>query len=113
MDQHQESPSPVELAAVVGSFVAGLTTLTIQLFPFALPLLILVIAPLALIGLVAAVLVLPILLPLWLGRRILLARRRRREQHPAAPDESISSRQGTSGARGPRPIARPPSAGRA
>jgi hypothetical protein len=107
MDQHSETPSLAELAGVAGGFVAGLTTLTIQLFPFALPLLILVIAPLAVLGLAAALLVLPILLPLWLGRRLLRALRR--------PHESVSPlpAEGTNGARAPRPIGHPPSAGRA
>lgn len=57
--------------------VVGLTTLTIQIFPFALPLLILVIAPLAVLGLAAAVLAIPIVLPLWLGRLALRALRGR------------------------------------
>lgn len=84
--------------------VVGLTTLTIQIFPFALPLLVLVIAPVAVLGLAAAVLLLPILLPLWLARLILSALRRRSEErravtllsHPtrreAAPHRQGSSR---------------------
>jgi hypothetical protein len=102
MDQHSETPSAAELAGVLGAFVAGLTTLTIQLFPFALPLLILVIAPLAVLALAGLLLALPIVLALWLGRRVVLALR-----SPSLRAE------GTSGARGPRPIGHPPSAGRA
>ncbi len=70
--------------------VVGLTTLTIQIFPFALPLLVLVIAPLAVLGLAVAVLLLPILLPLWLARRILAALHRRSEPRPvASPHDAL------------------------
>ena len=79
--------------------IVGLTTLTIQFFPFALPLLILVIAPLAVLALAGLLLALPILLPLWLGRRALRSLWGNRsppqpvdhhlwappERHPAAP----------------------------
>jgi hypothetical protein len=105
MDKNSESPSPLDLAGEAGSLVVGLTTVTIQFFPFALPLLILVIAPLALLGLAAAVLLLPIMLPLWIGRRIL------RTRLSAPPHSHPQSAEGTSGARGRRPIGPPPSAG--
>lgn len=65
--------------------VVGLTTLTIQIFPFALPLLILVIAPLAVLGLAAAVLAIPIVLPLWLGRLALRALRGRPDRNEEKP----------------------------
>lgn len=73
--------------------IVGLTTLTIQFFPFALPLLILVIAPLAVLALAGLLLALPILLPLWLGRRVLRALRGSRsasqpvDHHRWAPPE--------------------------
>jgi hypothetical protein len=98
MDEHTESPSLIDLAGYVGGLAVGLTTVTIQIFPFALPLLILVIGPLAVLGLAAALLALPIVLPLWLGRRII---------------RSLRSAEETSGAREPRPSGRPASAGRA
>jgi hypothetical protein len=82
MDEHSESPSPADLAGEAGMLVVGLTTLTIQIFPFALPLLILVIGPLAVLALAALVLAIPILLPLWLGRLALRALRSRREPRP-------------------------------
>jgi hypothetical protein len=82
MDAHSESPSPADLASEAGGLIVGLTTLTIQIFPFALPLLILVIAPLAVLALAGLVLALPILLPLWLGRLALRALRVRREPRP-------------------------------
>jgi hypothetical protein len=84
MDTHSESPSPADLAGVAGGLIVGLTTLTIQVFPLALPLLILVIGPLAVLALAGLVLAIPILLPLWLGRLALRALRRRREPRPVA-----------------------------
>jgi hypothetical protein len=82
MDAHSESPSPADLASQAGGLIVGLTTLTIQIFPFALPLLILVIGPLAVLALVGLLLALPILLPLWLGRLALRALRGRRGPRP-------------------------------
>ena len=80
MDEHSDAPSPADLADAVGMLVVGLTTLTIQIFPFALPLLILVIGPLAVLALAGLLLALPILVPLWLARKLLsvLSERRRR-----------------------------------
>jgi hypothetical protein len=43
----------------------ALSTFTVQLFPFALPLLILALAPLVVLGLAGLVIALPIVLPLW------------------------------------------------
>jgi hypothetical protein len=78
MDAHSESPSPADLAGEAGMLVVGLTTLTIQIFPFALPLLILVIGPLAVLALAGLLLALPILVPLWLGRKLVAILRGRR-----------------------------------
>jgi hypothetical protein len=82
MDTQSESPSVADVADTVGMLVVGLTTVTIQLFPLALPLLVLVIVPLAVLAVAGALLALPILLPLWLGRRALRALRRRSESQP-------------------------------
>jgi hypothetical protein len=82
MDTYSESPSAADIAGEAGGLIVGLTTLTIQIFPFALPLLILVIGPLAVLALAGLVLALPILLPLWLGRLALRALRSRREPRP-------------------------------
>jgi hypothetical protein len=82
MDENSETPSAVDLASEVGGLVAALTTVTIQFFPFALPLLILVIVPLMVLAVAGALLALPILLPLWLGRRALRALRHRSEPRP-------------------------------
>jgi hypothetical protein len=88
MDTHSESPSPADLAAVAGGLIVGLTTLTIQVFPLAVPLLILVIGPLAVLGLAGLVLAIPILLPLWLGRLALRALRGRGEPGPGGQPDS-------------------------
>jgi membrane protein implicated in regulation of membrane protease activity len=76
MDAHSESPSAADLVGWVGALNVGLGTLTFQLFPFALPLIILVVGPLAVVAVAGLLLALPIMLPLWLGRRLLHARRR-------------------------------------
>jgi hypothetical protein len=83
MDTRSESPSAADLAVEAGGLIQGLGTLTIALFPFAIPLLVLVIGPLAVLGLAGLVLALPIVLPLWLGRLALRALRRRRGARPA------------------------------
>jgi hypothetical protein len=83
MDAHSESPSAADLAGEVGALSTGLATLTIQLFPFALPLIVLTIAPLAVLALAGLVLAIPILVPLWLGRLALRALRSRREPRSA------------------------------
>jgi len=86
MDTQSESPSLAELADAAGGLVAGLGILTIQIFPFALPLLVLVVGPLAVLGLAVAVLAIPLVLPLWLGRIALRALRRRRYSLAEAPE---------------------------
>jgi hypothetical protein len=86
MHTRPEVTSPADVAGEAGSIMAGLGIVTVQLFPFALPLLILALGPLlplALVPLVLAVLAVPILLPLWLGRLVLRAIRGRRERRPA------------------------------
>jgi hypothetical protein len=84
MDANSESHSAVELASTVGGLVVGLSTVTIQLFPFALPLIVLTIAPLAVLALAGLVLALPVVLPVWLGRRAWRALRRERRPEPEA-----------------------------
>jgi membrane protein implicated in regulation of membrane protease activity len=97
MERHTEAPSPADLAGEASGLLAGLGIVTIQFFPFAMPLLILVIGPLALLALPILVLALPILLPLWLFRRVRARLDRRRTQapgraggrrRPASPAES-------------------------
>ena len=80
MDERTDTPSLADIAGVAGALVVGLTTLTIQIFPFALPLLILVIGPLAVLALAGLLLALPILVPLWLARKLLAVLRERRRR---------------------------------
>jgi hypothetical protein len=61
----------------VCSLSVGLGILTMALFPFALPALVLL-APLALVAVAGALLAAPILVPLWLARNV---RRRRSGGH--------------------------------
>jgi hypothetical protein len=83
MDANSESPSPADLAGWAGAFNTALGIITFQFFPFALPALILVIGPLAVLAVAGALLALPIILPLWLGRLGLRALRGRRRFQPA------------------------------
>ncbi len=66
-------PSTLDVAWEANTMLAGLTILTIQIFPFALPLLVLTFAPLVVLAvaaaLIAAPFVLPVLLVRWLWRR--------------------------------------------
>ncbi len=96
MDEHSEAPSTAELAGEVGALSVGLGILTVPLFPFAMPLILLVIGPLAVLALAGLLLALPILLPLWLARRVLRAVRRRREpppvrHHHGGPARAVTS----------------------
>jgi membrane protein implicated in regulation of membrane protease activity len=97
MDAHSESTSPADVAAEAGGLIAGLGILTIQFFPIAMPLIILVIGPLAVLALAGLLLALPILLPLWLGRLALRALRGRAESRPVRDHRG-----------GPSPIAADP-----
>jgi hypothetical protein len=67
---------PADVASEVGSLSAGLGIITMTLFPFALPGLVLL-APVALIPLAGLLLAAPVLLPLWLVRRLRRALSRR------------------------------------
>ena len=67
-----------DVADAVGAMLAGLGILTIQFFPFALPLLVLVIGPLLLLALPLVVLAAPLLLLRALVRRL-------RRSHPDGP----------------------------
>ena len=82
MDANSAPPSAADLAGEAGALSAGLGILTIQIFPFALPLILLVIAPLAVLAVAGLLLALPILVPLWLGRLAIRALRRQSEPRP-------------------------------
>jgi hypothetical protein len=73
-----QPPSSSDVATEVANLSAGLGILTIPLFPFALPALLLVVVPLALLAMVGVLLAVPFVLPLWLARVVL----RRRSHRP-------------------------------
>ena len=88
MDRHQSTPSFGDVMGELMGFAAGGGILTTVLFPFALPLLLLVVVPLAVIPVVAAVLVAPVVLIVRLARRTLTGSRGRPE--PGRPRTRIS-----------------------
>jgi hypothetical protein len=69
--------TPAEVVSEVNSLAAVLGIVTMALFPLALPGLLLLIAPLALVP-VLGLLVIPFVLPVWLVRVVLRGRPRRR-----------------------------------
>jgi membrane protein implicated in regulation of membrane protease activity len=82
MDANYDTPSAADLAGEAGALTTGLGIIIIQFFPFAMPLIVLVIGPLALLAVAGLVLALPILVPIWLARRVLPALRRQPEPRP-------------------------------
>jgi hypothetical protein len=88
MDDSRATPSPGDVAAEANTLLTGLGILTFQLFPIALPLLVLVIGPLALLAVVGLLVAAPLVLPLWLFRMARRAWARRRGG--AQPDESAT-----------------------
>ena len=86
MNTPRRTPSTTELATEVNGLLAGLGILTVALFPFAVPCLVLVVAPVAVLALAGALLAAPLVLPLWLFRRFRRGRARRRAHgSPAGP----------------------------
>jgi hypothetical protein len=69
MHAPRATPSSADVAMQVSSLSVGLGILTLALFPFALPALVLL-APLALLPVAGMLLAAPILLPLWLARNV-------------------------------------------
>jgi nitrate/nitrite transporter NarK len=96
MDPRTEAPSATDLAGEAGGLLGGLGLITIALFPFAVPVLILVIGPLAVLALAGLVLALPILVPVWLFR-VLRSRLRGRPQRQPVRRQA-PSRSATEGA---------------
>jgi hypothetical protein len=72
------APSPSDVADQAGMLGAGLGILTIQVFPFALPALVLVIGPLLPLVIAGALLAGVFALPIWVGRKVLRMLSRRR-----------------------------------
>jgi hypothetical protein len=70
MNGHPAGPSPAEVASEGNALMTGLGIITFTLFPVAVPALIFVVAPLALVGAVGLLLAAPVVVPLWLVRRV-------------------------------------------
>ena len=70
MNRQHPTPSFADVAGELMGFAAGGGILTTVLFPFALPLLLLVGVPLTVLPVVAAVLVAPVVLVVRLARRV-------------------------------------------
>jgi hypothetical protein len=79
MNAQDTKSSLAEVSAGVSTGMAGLGIVTFALFPLTVPgLMLFVIAPLVLLAIVGAVLVMPVVLAIWLGRMILRSRSRNR-----------------------------------
>jgi membrane protein implicated in regulation of membrane protease activity len=82
--QARATPSPADVASELNDLLAGVGILTMALFPFAVPVLVLVIAPLALVAVAGLLLAIPFVLPLWLVRMVVRSRSRRRGARASA-----------------------------
>jgi membrane protein implicated in regulation of membrane protease activity len=84
MNTPRTTPSATEVATEVNGLLAGLGILTVSLFPLALPGLLFVVVPLAVLALAGALLAIPVVVPLWLVRSVRRGRARRRAERSAA-----------------------------
>jgi hypothetical protein len=78
------NPTAADVATEANGLLTGLGILTFQIFPFALPLLVLCIGPLVVLAVAGALLVAPLIVPIWLARvvrRAAVARRSRKRGH--------------------------------
>ena len=86
--------SPGEVAGETTTSITALSLLVLQFFPFAIPALLLVVVPLALLAAVPALLAAPIVVPLWLIRRTRRTRSQRRSAtttHEGAQRSALSN----------------------
>jgi hypothetical protein len=81
MQTQRAGASASDIATEVNTPLTGLAILILQIFPLALPGLMLFIAPLLLVAIVGALLAAPFILAVWLTRLVLRSRSRR---HAAA-----------------------------
>ena len=84
MNTPRTTPSTTEAVTEVNGLLAGVGILTVTLFPFALPAVLLVVAPLAVLALAGALLAIPVVVALWLVRSLRRGRARRRAGGSAA-----------------------------
>jgi membrane protein implicated in regulation of membrane protease activity len=88
MHSPRATPPLTDLADEVTNLSAGLGLLTFPFFPFALPALALVVVPLAVIAVAGMLLAAPLLLTLWLVRRVVRGRSGRRDSLVPSGSES-------------------------
>jgi hypothetical protein len=70
--------------------LVGLGVLTMALFPFALPgLLLFVVAPLILVVVVGLLLAIPLVVPIWLGQTLMRSGSRRRARPPEGSASAV------------------------
>jgi uncharacterized RDD family membrane protein YckC len=81
---HPQRAEAADVAAEAGSLMAGLGILTIQIFPFSLPLLVLVVGPLVPLAVVGLLLAAPVVLSVWLVRVVRRAAQRAARTSPAS-----------------------------
>jgi hypothetical protein len=68
MHSRSATPSSAEIAGEANTLFAGLGIFTLTFLPLAVPGLVLVVAPLAVVAVVGLVLAVPFVLPVWLAR---------------------------------------------
>ena len=105
MDASPTAPTPTDVASELGAWGVGLGILTMMLFPFAIPLLVLVIAPIALIALAGLLVAAPFILAFWLVRMLVRTRSHGRAttQVPGKATPATSNARPTR-SRGPAPV---------
>ena len=103
MDAPPATPTATDVAGELSAWMVGLGILTMMLFPFAIPLLVLVIAPIALIALAGLLLAAPFILAFWLVRSLLRTRSRRATAQSPGQAAPATSNAGPTRSRGPAP----------
>lgn len=88
MHATRTSSSSTDVTGELSAWMAGLGIITLALFPFAVPLLVLVIAPVALITVAGVLLAVPVILPVWLAR--VLKRTHSRRRGTASPGSELA-----------------------
>lgn len=96
MDTPRTGPSEADAGMEVAGMGVGLGIITMALFPFALPgLLLFVVAPLLLLAVPVLLLAAVLVPPLWLARIVLRSLSRRREAGKPRPEVAHRSPAGT------------------
>jgi hypothetical protein len=83
MNAHPTPPSSADLASEAGGLSTGLGIITVALFPVAVPGLLFVVVPLALMAVVGLLLAIPFVVPVWLVRTVRRRQSRGRGSMPS------------------------------